>query len=82
MAGTLASLVHELKKDFRGIDPDRVRVILATASDRVLPSYKEDLSRSAEAVRSHWQRRRLVGGYGLGYRCGCFAAREATFQSA
>jgi NADH dehydrogenase len=49
MAGTLASLAHELKSDFRGIDPRRVRVILATASDRVLPSYKEDLSRSAEA---------------------------------
>jgi len=48
MAGTLASLAHELKKDFRGIHPDRVHVILATASDRVLPSYKEDLSRSAE----------------------------------
>jgi NADH dehydrogenase len=49
MAGTLASLAHELKSDFRGIDPRLVRVILATASDRVLPSYKEDLSRSAEA---------------------------------
>lgn len=49
IAGTLASLAHELKKDFRAIDPDRVRVILAAASDRVLPSYTEDLSRSAEA---------------------------------
>jgi NADH:quinone reductase (non-electrogenic) len=49
IAGTLASLAHELKKDFPAIDPDRVRVILAAASDRVLPSYTEDLSRSAEA---------------------------------
>jgi NADH:ubiquinone reductase (H+-translocating) len=49
IAGTLASLVHELKKDFRAIDPDRVHVILAAASDRVLPSYEGDLSHSAEA---------------------------------
>ena len=49
LAGALANLRTALRKDFRRIDPARVRVTLLEAGPRILPTFPEDLSRSAEA---------------------------------
>ena len=49
LAGTLAEISHQvLAKEFKSIDPKSTRVILLEGGPRVLPSYPEDLSRSAE----------------------------------
>ncbi|HEY1264970.1 MAG TPA: NAD(P)/FAD-dependent oxidoreductase [Terriglobales bacterium] len=49
LAGTLAEIARQvLAKDFRAIDPKRAHVILLEGGPRVLPTYPEDLSRSAE----------------------------------
>lgn len=49
LAGTLAEIARRsLARDFRAIDPRRARVILVEGLPRVLPTYPEDLSRSAE----------------------------------
>jgi NADH dehydrogenase len=49
LAGTLAEITHTvLPRDFRSIDPTRTRILLVEAGPRVLPTYAEDLSRSAE----------------------------------
>ena len=49
LAGALADIArHSLTHDFRSIDPARSRVLLLEGGPRVLPSYPEDLSRSAE----------------------------------
>lgn len=49
MAGALATLTHVLiREDFRGIDPNLVRVLLIEAGDRVLQTFEKPLSRSAE----------------------------------
>jgi len=49
MAGTLAEISrHALANEFRSIDPAHTRVILLEGGPRVLPTYAEDLSRSAE----------------------------------
>lgn len=49
LAGTLAEITRRvLASDFRHIDPARTRVLLAEAGPRVLATYPEDLSRSAE----------------------------------
>lgn len=49
LAGTLAEIARQvLAKEFRAIDPKRTHVILLEGGPRVLPSYPEDLSRSAE----------------------------------
>ncbi|MFB3813798.1 MAG: NAD(P)/FAD-dependent oxidoreductase [Terriglobales bacterium] len=48
LAGTLAEITRTaLAHDFRHIDPARTRVILLEGGPRVLPTYPEDLSRSA-----------------------------------
>jgi NADH dehydrogenase len=49
LAGALAEIArHALQHDFRSIDPSRARILLLEGGPRVLPSYPEDLSRSAE----------------------------------
>jgi NADH dehydrogenase len=48
LAGTLAEICrHALAQDFRTIDPSRARIHLIEGGPHVLPSYPEDLSRSA-----------------------------------
>jgi NADH dehydrogenase len=49
LAGTLAEIArHVLAHEFHEIDPKRTRVVLLEGGPRVLPTYPEDLSRSAE----------------------------------
>jgi NADH dehydrogenase len=48
LAGTLAEICrHALAEDFRSIDPRRTHIRLIEGGPHVLPSYPEDLSRSA-----------------------------------
>ena len=48
LAGTLAEICrHALAGDFRTIDPRRARIHLIEGGPRVLPTYPDDLSRSA-----------------------------------
>lgn len=48
LAGALSEIArHTLARDFRNIDPTEARVILVEGTDRVLPSYVEELSRKA-----------------------------------
>ena len=48
MAGAVAELArHTLAEDFRRIDPRATRVLLLEGVSRVLPAFREDLSRSA-----------------------------------
>ncbi len=48
LAGTLAEICrHALAHDFRAIDPRRARIHLIEGGEHVLPSYPQDLSRSA-----------------------------------
>jgi NADH dehydrogenase len=48
LAGTLAEICrHALAHDFRSIDPSRSRIRLVEGGPKVLPSYPDDLSRSA-----------------------------------
>jgi NADH dehydrogenase len=48
LAGTLGEIArHVLAKEFRSIDPRKTRILLVEAGPRILPSYPEDLSRSA-----------------------------------
>jgi NADH:ubiquinone reductase (H+-translocating) len=54
LAGTLAEISRRaLSNEFRSIDPRRTRVILLEGGPRVLPSYPDDLSRSAEEQLRH-----------------------------
>jgi len=49
LAGTLAEISrYALAHDFRSIDPARTHIVLLEGGPRVLPTYSEDLSRSAE----------------------------------
>ena len=49
LAGTLAEISrYALAHDFRSIDPARTHILLIEGGPRVLPTYAEDLSRSAE----------------------------------
>jgi NADH dehydrogenase len=49
LAGTLAEIArHVLANEFRTIDPKHTRVMLVEGGSRVLPSYPESLSHSAE----------------------------------
>lgn len=49
LAGALAEIARQaLVRDFRAIDPAQARIILLEGGPRVLPTYPEDLSRSAE----------------------------------
>ena len=50
LAGTLAEISrYALAHDFRSINPARTHILLIEAGPRLLPTYAEDLSRSAEA---------------------------------
>src|SRR5580692_1712373 len=54
LAGTLAEIGrHALANDFRSIDPRRTHIHLIEGGPRVLPSYPEDLSRSALEQLQH-----------------------------
>jgi NADH:ubiquinone reductase (H+-translocating) len=49
LAGTLAEICHHvLAHDFRSIDPTLAHILLVEGGPRVLSTYPEDLSRSAE----------------------------------
>ena len=49
LAGTLAEISrHALAHEFRSIDPARTHILLIEGGPRLLSSYSEDLSRSAE----------------------------------
>jgi NADH:ubiquinone reductase (H+-translocating) len=49
LAGTLAEIARQvLANEFRSIDPKRTRIVLLEGGPRILPTYPEDLSRSAE----------------------------------
>jgi len=54
LAGTLAEISrHALAHEFRSIDPARTHILLIEGGPRVLPTYAEDLSRSAEEQLQH-----------------------------
>ncbi len=54
LAGTLAEVARRtLAKDFRRIDPTRTRVVLIEGEARVLPTYPDELSRSALEQLKH-----------------------------
>jgi len=54
LAGTLAEISrHALAHEFRSIDPARTHIVLVEGGPRVLPTYAEDLSRSAEEQLRH-----------------------------
>jgi len=54
LAGTLAEISHHvLAHEFRSIDPKSTRIILIEGGPRVLPSYANDLSTSAEEQLRH-----------------------------
>ncbi|HZU29737.1 MAG TPA: NAD(P)/FAD-dependent oxidoreductase, partial [Candidatus Angelobacter sp.] len=49
LAGAISDISrHHLQEDFRAIDPRQSRIILLEGGPRVLPTYSEDLSASAE----------------------------------
>jgi NADH dehydrogenase len=54
LAGTLAEISHHaLAHDFRSIDPKMAHILLLEGGPRILPSYAEDLSRSAQQQLEH-----------------------------
>jgi len=54
LAGTLAEISrHALAHEFRSIDPARTHILLVEGGPRILPSYPQDLSRSAELQLNH-----------------------------
>jgi NADH dehydrogenase len=54
LAGTLAEISHHaLAHDFRSIDPKMTHILLLEGGPRILPSYAEDLSRSAQQQLEH-----------------------------
>lgn len=54
LAGTTIEIARRvLNQQFRSIDPARARVILVEAGPRVLPTYPEELSHSAERQLKH-----------------------------
>jgi len=54
LAGTLGEISrHALAHEFRSIDPARTHIVLLEGGPRILPSYAEDLSRSAEQQLRH-----------------------------
>jgi NADH dehydrogenase len=54
LAGALAEIArHVLANEFRSIDPKRTRIVLLEGGPRILPTYPEDLSRSAEEQLRH-----------------------------
>ncbi|MGH9513362.1 MAG: NAD(P)/FAD-dependent oxidoreductase [Terriglobales bacterium] len=54
LAGTLAEISNRaLATEFRTIDPKRTRIILLEGGPRILPTYAEDLSASAQKQLEH-----------------------------
>jgi NADH:ubiquinone reductase (H+-translocating) len=54
LAGTLAEIArHALAHEFHSIDPSTTHILLLEGGPRVLPSYPEDLSRSAQEQLEH-----------------------------
>lgn len=54
LAGTLAEISRRaLTNEFRTIDPRKTKIVLLEGGPRVLPTYPEDLSRSAEDQLRH-----------------------------
>ncbi|MGA6984057.1 MAG: NAD(P)/FAD-dependent oxidoreductase [Candidatus Sulfotelmatobacter sp.] len=54
LAGTMAEICrHALAHDFRSIQPQRARIYLLEGGPHVLPSYPQDLSRSAAKQLQH-----------------------------
>jgi len=54
LAGTLAEIARQvLANEFHAIDPKSTRIILLEGGPRILPTYPEDLSRSAEEQLRH-----------------------------
>src|SRR5207244_12912187 len=54
LAGTLAEIArHVLAHEFRKIDPRSTHILLLEGGPRILPTYPEDLSRSAEKQLRH-----------------------------
>jgi len=54
LAGTLAEISrHALAHEYRAIDPAMAHILLLEGGPRVLPSYAEDLSRSAQQQLQH-----------------------------
>ncbi len=50
LAGALAEIAHEaLKREFRSINPDDATIYLLDAGPRILPTFPEELSRTAAA---------------------------------
>jgi NADH:ubiquinone reductase (H+-translocating) len=50
MAGQIAEIAHDMRDDFRAVDPARARILLLEAGDRVLAGFPPSLS--AKAARS------------------------------
>lgn len=70
LAGALAEISRRtLKGEFRHIDPARARVLLIEGADRVLPTFPETLSRSAE---------RSLEQLGVTVRTGCLVEHIAA----
>jgi NADH:ubiquinone reductase (H+-translocating) len=54
LAGTLAEISrHALAHEFRSIDPKLAHILLLEGGPRILPTYAEDLSRSAQQQLEH-----------------------------
>src|ERR1700685_1779825 len=54
LAGTLAEISrHALAHEFRSIDPKMAHILLLEGGPRILPTYAEDLSRSAQEQLEH-----------------------------
>ena len=54
LAGTLAEISrHALAHEFRSIDPKMAHILLLEGGPRILPTYAEDLSRSAQQQLEH-----------------------------
>jgi NADH:ubiquinone reductase (H+-translocating) len=47
MAGQIAEIAHDTRRDFRAIDPSRARVLLVEAGDRILAAFPPKLSARA-----------------------------------
>ena len=50
MAGQIAEIARDTRRDFRDIDTSKARVLLVEAGDRVLASFPPKLSRRAHAL--------------------------------
>ena len=82
LAGSIAEIAQKvMAKDFRGIDPTRARVVLLEAGQRILPSYPEDLSRSAERQLRHLGVDVLVGRAVTGVQPGKVLVGEEVMAS-